>query len=180
MNLRKKLQKDGFRVVPIAISWGGSTIADNTEFFLKKYAEKLDKLNISSKDVYLLGFSYGALIAFLAATKISVKGLILCSLSPFFKEDLPKLLPKNSSTLQVIRYQAFASLHSKKLAQKLKAKSVCMLYGEKESATLIERSKKTFRAISAKKKYLFAIQKTYHAISDKKYINAIQFATTFL
>lgn len=84
MNLRKRLQKDGFLVVPIAISWGGSTIADNTEFFLKKYAEKLAKLSISSKDVYLLGFSYGALIAFLAATKISVKGLILCSLSPFF------------------------------------------------------------------------------------------------
>lgn len=178
--LKKRLQKYGFRVVPVAIPWSGSTIADNTEFFMKKYMEKLEKLNVSSKDVYLLGFSYGALIAFLAATKISVKGLLLCSLSPFFKEDLPKKLPKNSSTLQTIRYKTFAALQNKKLAPKVKAKSVCMLYGEKESTALINRSKKTFRVIASKKKYLFAISKTQHNISDKKYINAIQFATTFL
>lgn len=178
--LKKRLQKDGFFVVPIAIPWSGSTITENTEFFLKKYIEKLSKLHVTSKDVYLLGFSYGALIAFLVATKISVKGLLLCSLSPFFKEDLPRSLPKKSSSLQIIRYNTFATLRSKQLAQKVKAKSVCMLYGEKESSTLINRSKKTFRIIASKKKYLFAISKTQHNISDKKYINAIQFATTFL
>ncbi|HSD98585.1 MAG TPA: hypothetical protein VLB73_02710 [Patescibacteria group bacterium] len=178
--LRKTLVSEGFRVVPIAVPWKGSTITDNTTFFLKKYNEKLAKLSLLSKDVYLLGFSYGALVAFLAATKIPVRGLVLCSLSPFFKEDLPKTLPKNSSALQIIRHKTFASLYSNKLAKKIKAKSVCMLYGEKESTVLINRSKKTFRAIASKKKYLFSIQKTDHAISDKKYINAIQFATTFL
>ena len=178
--LKKQLVKDGFCVVPIAIPWSGSTIVDNMECFLEQYKKKLKNLGVESKEVYVLGFSYGALIAFLAATKISVQGLILCSLSPFFKEDLPRKLPKNSSALQAIRYEIFATLHSKKLAKKIKAKSICMLYGEKESAALIKRSKKTFQQVASKKKYLFAIQKTQHNISDKKYINAIQFATTFL
>jgi len=178
--LRSTLKRDGFTVVPVAIAWKGSTIADNTGFFLKKYTEKLARLKISSNEVYLLGFSYGALVAFLAATKIRVAGLILCSLSPFFKEDLPKNLPKNSSVLQIKRYEAFSQLRGRKLAQRVKAKSVCMLYGEKESVSTINRSKKTFTSLLAKKKYLFSIQKTDHSIADKKYINAIQFATTFL
>lgn len=178
--LKRKLKTDGFVVAPIAMPWRGSTITDNTTFFLKKCNEKLAKLKISSKDVYLLGFSYGALVAFLAATKIPVSGLILCSLSPFFKEDLPKTLPKNVSLLEEKRFVEFAKLKVRILAKKIKAKSVCMLYGEKESVRVIKRSKLTFGSLLSKNKYLFSVQKTDHSISDKKYINAIQFATTFL
>lgn len=178
--LKQRLKNEGFIVAPIAVPWKGSTIADNTEFFLKKYNEKLAKLKISSKNVYFLGFSYGALIAFLAATKISVKGLVLCSLSPFFKEDLPKTLPKNISGLEEKRFAEFAKLRVKTLTKKIKAKSVCVLYGENESKRVIKRSKSTFSSLLSKKKYLFSVQKTDHTISDKKYINAIQFATTFL
>ena len=177
--LKKTLQKEGFRVIPIAVPWKGSTIAGNTSFFLEKFSKKLEKLGVASKDVYCLGFSYGALIAFLVATKIPVKGLFLCSLSPFFKEDLPKHYTVLSK-LQEKRFDEFAKLRHSLLVKKIRAKSVCMLYGEKESTALINRSKKTFRAISVKTKYLFSIKKTDHAISDKKYINAIQFATTFL
>lgn len=178
--VRKKLQQEGYKVVSVAIPWRDSTIVENTAYFLEKYHRIIEKLDISGKDMYLLGFSYGALIAFLASTKTSIGGLILCSLSPFFKEDLPRALPKNSSALQLKRFEAFSQLHAGKLARKVKAKSVCMLYGERESASLIKRSQYAFKALVSKKKYLFTIQKTDHSISDKKYINAIHFACNFL
>lgn len=179
--LRQNLKKEGYIVVPIRVPWKGSTITDNTTYFLEKFSEKIEKYKISSKNIYFLGFSYGALIAFLAATKIHVAGLILCSLSPFFKEDLPKILPKNSSSLQLKRLTAFANLHGKKLAKKIKAKSVMMLYGANESKPLIARVTKTFKQIPSIDKYLFSIQNTQHNIADKKYVSAIQYATkTFL
>lgn len=179
VDVKKRLKSEGYTVVSVAIPWRSSTIVENTDFFLKKYQEKITKY-AALKDVYLFGFSYGALIAFLAATKIPVKGLILCSLSPFFKEDLPKNLPKNVSVLQEKRYGAFATLSSGKLAKKIKAKNVCMLYGEKESVRLIQRTKLAFSALASKKKYLFSIQNTQHNIADTKYISAIHFATSFL
>lgn len=180
IDLKQKLKKDGYIVVPVAIPWRDSTITDNAEHFLKIFEKSLAKFKSFEKEVYLLGFSYGAMIAFLAATKISVTGLILCSLSPFFKEDLPKKLPKNISVLQEKRYSAFAKLPVAKLAKKIKAKDVMMLYGEKESVRLIARTKSAFRAIASRKKYLFEIQNTDHNIADTKYISAISFATTFL
>ena len=179
VSIRKRLVGDGYRVVSVAIPWRESTITDNAEYFLKKYETMLQKFD-KTTDVYFLGFSYGALIAFLASTKLSVKGLILCSLSPYFKEDLPKRLPKNVSLLQEKRYEAFASLPAEQLAKKIKAKHVMMLYGEKESIRLIERTKLAFHAIASPKKYLFTIGNTDHDIADKKYISAIHFATSFL
>lgn len=179
-SLRTKLKAEGYTVVPVAIPWKQSTILENTDFFLKKYKEKLEKFAASSKNAYLLGFSYGALIAFLAATKLPVKGLILCSLSPYFKEDLPKKLFAGATVLQEKRFKTFSQLSVAKLTKKIKTKNVCMLYGEKESARLIKRSQSTFSSLLSPNKYLFSIQKTDHAISDKKYINAIHFATSFL
>ena len=178
--LKKKLKNEGYIVVSIGIPWRDSTIIDNADYFLKKFKSKLSKLETSAKHVYLLGFSYGALIAFVTSTKIAVKGLILCSLSPFFKEDLPKKLSQNISLLQEKRHSAFIALSAKKLAKKVKAKNVMMLYGEKESAHLIKRTKSAFSAIDSQKKYLFSIQNTEHNIADIKYISAIRFACGFL
>lgn len=180
VSLKKKLKTEGYTVVTVAIPWRDSTIVENADYFLEKFEKKLSKINLAAKDVYLLGFSYGALIAFLASTKIAVKGLILCSLSPFFREDLPKKHPQHISVLQKKRYSAFTSLRARHLAKKVKAKNLMMLYGEKESLRLIQRTKSAFSAIESHKKYLFSIQNTEHNIADIKYISAIHFATSFL
>lgn len=174
----KLLKSEGYSPISVAIPWKESTITDNTNFFLKEYTKKLSKIGKKS-DVYFLGFSYGALIAFLAATEISVKGLILCSLSPTFKEDLPKQLP-SASTLSKKRHENFSKLHAKVLARKIKAKNVMMLYGSKESSKLIHRVSNTFDDIPTLGKYLFSIKKTDHNIADKKYISAIHHVTSFL
>lgn len=174
--LSKLLQADGHRAIPVTIPWKNSTIIQNTKYFLEEYKKRVSVSQRKKSNIYLLGFSYGALIAFLASTKIPVKGLILCSLSPYFKEDLQKL-PKNPTLLQKRRHESFSSLTYRSLAKKIKAKQVLMLYGEKESTLLIKRSVRTFDNIPTNGKFLLSIKKTEHNIADKKYLTAIHYAT---
>lgn len=73
-NIAQILKSQGFHTIPVAIPWKHTTISENTMYFLKKYKK------VKTKKKYLLGFSFGAMIAFLASTKVRVSGLILCSL----------------------------------------------------------------------------------------------------
>lgn len=179
-DLAGRFRKAGYFVVSVSIEWRSTTIIDNLACFFKQYEKVMKQQPLTQSDVYIVGFSYGALIAFLAATKINIQGLMLCSLSPFFKEDLPKKIPTNSSFLEEKRYEVFSSLKTKEIAKKVKAKKIMMLYGEKESKKLINRTKSAFRAIGSKDKFLFSIKNTEHEIASKKYISAIHFATSFL
>lgn len=149
------LKRQGYTPIPVTIPWKQTTISENTDYFLKKYK----KVDIKNK--YILGFSYGAMIAFLAATKVKTSGLILCSLSPYFKED----------------YQGFPNLPYAKLAKQIKAKQTLMFYGAKETKSLIKRVSATFRYIPSANKYLIQIQKTEHDIGSIRYLQTLQFAT---
>lgn len=149
------LKKEGYYSVLIDIPWKQTTISQNTDYFLKEYKKT------KAKKKYILGFSFGAMIAFLASTKVNPSGLILCSLSPYFKED----------------YQGFPNLPYAKLAKQIKAKQTLMFYGAKETKALIKRVSATFRYIPSGNKYLIQIQKTEHDIGSIRYLQTLQFAT---
>lgn len=168
--IRKLLKKEGFLPIPVAIPWKESTISENTEFFMEKLNKIIKKRQIRPNQTYFLGFSFGALIAFLAATKMSIQGLILCSLSPYFREDLSKNKPTKLSFLQEKRWKDFSGFRNSSLSQKIKAKKICMLYGTKESRSLIKRVTATFKKMPTQNKYLFPIRNTHHDIADKKYL----------
>lgn len=175
-NIAKLLRQEAYFPVRLSVTWKDTTLSENIADVVSKIKKKVH----GKEKIYLLGFSYGAMIAFLAATKIPVKGLILCSLSPFFKEDLVKL-PISASDLQKKRHESFSLYKAKKVAQKVKAKKVMMFYGANESKPLIARVKKTFRHIPISGKYLLSVQNVEHNIADKKYMTAIHYATkTFL
>ncbi len=149
------LKKEGYTPIPVSIPWKQTTISENTEYFLKKYKK------IDTKKKYILGFSYGAIIALLASTKVKTSGLILCSLSPYFKED----------------YQGFPNLPYAALAKQVKAKQTLMLYGAKETKSLIKRVSATFRYIPSAEKYLIQIRKTEHDIGNIRYLQTLTLAT---
>lgn len=172
--LAKMLKKEGYKPVLITVSWKQTTISENTEYFLHEYKK------IRAKKKYILGFSFGAMIAFLASTKVSPSGLILCSLSPYFKEDLLKASKKQASSITQERYHDFFGLRAKTLAKQVKAKQILMLYGAKESKLLINRVQESFYDILSRKKYLIPIQKTEHDIGDKRYLNTIHQVTKVL
>ncbi len=164
--IAKILKNEGYLPIPVKIPWRKSTISENTDYFLKEFKK------IKSKKKYIIGFSFGAMIAFIASTKVKVEGLFLCSLSPYFKEDLSKK-NKFQSSLMIKRYYDFSTLRCSALAKQIRTKRVVMMYGEKEEKSLIKRVTKTYRKIPSSNKYLTMIIKADHDISDKKYIHAI-------
>lgn len=88
--LANVFQQYGIEPIGIDINWGKKRkerLSDYTRQFLKIYKKK------RGVKTYVLGFSFGATIAFLSAQKSKPDCLILCSLSPYFKEDLQFLKP---------------------------------------------------------------------------------------
>lgn len=146
----KIVKSQGYTPILITIPWSKSTISENTSYFLKEFKK------INAKKKYILGFSFGAMIAFIASTKVKVSGLILCSLSPYFKEDI-----------------ASSQFHCARLAKQLKAKQILMLYGARETKSLISRVTQAYDQIPSLHKYLIPIKETEHDIGNKKYLHKI-------
>lgn len=173
IKISKILEMEGYFPILINIPWKNSTISQNTKYFLEEYKK------VKSKKKYILGFSYGAMIAFIASTKVTSAGLILCSLSPYFKEDLPKIKNRAISKLTRQRYQDFSRLNSLRLVQKIKAKQILMLYGRQENRDLIRRVRETFGALDSLDKKLFSIKNAQHNIGHKSYLLTIREATKY-
>ncbi|MBI4080314.1 MAG: hypothetical protein HY430_00920 [Candidatus Levybacteria bacterium] len=161
------LKSEGYHPILITIPWKKTSISENTAYFLKEYKKVL------AKKEYILGFSFGAMIAFLAATKVNTTGLILCSLSPYFQEDLEKMKKNPAAQITRRRYKDFSKLHCSSLAKRVKAGQIHMLYGAKEAKTLIKRVTETYGHLSSTDKYLIPIEKTTHDIGDKRYLTKI-------
>lgn len=158
--------KQGFSPTAIKIPWNEKTISQNSDDFLREFEKK------KTVEKYLFGFSYGAMMALVAAAKIKVFGLILCSLSPYFREDL---LKKENPQLE-----EFINLRAKTLARKIKAKKVLLLYGKREDNSLKKRVIDVFGDLGTSQKYIFPIEKTEHEISAQAYLRKISQAIKVL
>lgn len=168
--LAKVLKSEGYYPVLVRIPWRNSTISQNSDYFLNKFKK------YEAKKTYVLGFSYGAMIAFIASTFVKTDGLILCSLSPYFKEDVSLSQKKSVSTLTKLRLKDFAKHSCSRLAQETKARQIVILYGTEEATSLIRRATRAFNQIQKRKKYIIPILKTEHNIGDKKYLQTIELA----
>lgn len=166
--LAKILKSEGYHPILITIPWEQSTISENTVYFLKEYKK------IRAKKKYILGFSFGAMIAFIASTKVSACGVILCSLSPYFKEDLTKAPTSFSSSGTRMLYKDFSQLRCSTLAKQVKAKQILLLYGTNEAKSLTKRVSQVYRHISVTQKHLIPIKDTEHDIGDRKYLYTIR------
>lgn len=79
----------------------------------------------------VLGFSFGAMIAFLSSINLPTKTAILCSLSPYFSEDISSLKPWWNQAVGKKRMAIFQETHFSKLAAKSHSQNY-LLVGEKE------------------------------------------------
>lgn len=166
--IAKILKGEGYRPILTNIPWKQTTISENTAYFLKQFKK------IKTKEKYILGFSFGAMIAFIASTKVKVSGLILCSLSPYFQEDVLKDNNKWASSISTARYEDFSKLHAGTLAKNIKSGQTHFLYGAKEAKTLIKRVTETYGHIRSTRKHLIPIREAEHNIGDKRYLYKIQ------
>lgn len=162
----KLFKEKDIKTIFIAIPWNRTTISENVDYFLKEF----NKVKADKK--YVLGFSFGAVIAFISSTRELFDGQILCSLSPYFQEDLPTLKKSWLDSIGIHRLNDFKHLNNKILSKKVKTNTV-LLYGTRESKVMEKRAKDTFNNLS-NNKGLISIEGVRHNIGDIKYQDEIQ------
>lgn len=161
--IAKFFKRRKFKSISVKLSWKYKTMSDYINQFMGQY-----KYN---KNVYLFGFSFGAMISFICSTKINPKALILCSLSPYFKEDLPYIKNSWRSFIGKKRFNDLKKYSFSKLIRQVKCKTI-LLAGSKESPELLKRVNDANKKLKNSK--IIIIKNAKHKISQKEYLDAIK------
>lgn len=161
------IESKGYRVLFLSINWRYT----NIDKWVKQLNETYVKYD--PKKTILAGFSFGAMTAFMAATKRNPAELWLFSLSPYFKEDIPALKPQWKKAIGKRKIKAFSSLNFMQLAKTIDCR-VLIFIGSEEAEKyprLLERAEDAHRKLFGSK--LIYVPDTTHDIAADKYIAAI-------
>lgn len=162
------LQSKKYTVHAVPITWKNKTISQNAEEFLNYFESK------KVKNSYILGFSYGAVIALVTANITDPKKLILCSLSPDFKEDSKAMPDWIRRYIGTRRYADTSTRSAAMLAKSLTAKTL-ILYGEREGMNYPQLKKRCEETAKlAENSKLIVVKDAPHDISFTAYQQAIK------
>jgi predicted esterase YcpF (UPF0227 family) len=152
------LEKNG-EVIPIKyISKKGTNPSRNIEMIL-------EQIKKPTKNDILIGFSVGALYAYIISTQIKFKKVIICSIPPVLEKDLDVFSKKEVSFL--FSKKEIEEFHKIKYA---KPKSpVIFVCGEKENKETIEKTKWLAKKFKSKS---IIVKNTDHNLNNK-YIKTI-------
>jgi hypothetical protein len=164
--LKTFLHKAWFKVISVEIDRKRKTMNDYVEDFLSTFNQhgNLD-------EVFVLWFSFWAMISFISSTKLEVKAQFLCSLSPYFKEDIPSVKEQWKKALGKKRLKVFNDLWFDELSPHVKCKTY-IFYGTKEWPEIAKRSKDANTKIYESE--LLIIEWAKHDLSEKQYIATIK------
>lgn len=141
-------------------------MADYVDYFLNIYHKH------RNKEVQLFGFSFGAMISFITSSKVNIKTQILCSVSPYYQEDMRLILKSWAKSVGKKRMQDFAKLSRTDICKNIKAKTI-MLVGTKERNMMVNVSKSIYRDLKTDKN-LIIIKGVGHDITNEKYLEEIK------
>lgn len=145
--------------IPVKIKWKYRTISD----YLSDLFSQIHYNDNS--EIYLFGFSFGAMIALLAAPALKPKKLYLCSLSPFFKEDLNHRQSDRKSHGKK-RTAECMSISFDTIAKSVHCQTL-LLVGDQETASVINRTKAAKSII--KKSKMYTVEHASHNLNDAMY-----------
>ncbi len=161
----KLLQKQWYIVIPVQIDWKYKTMKEYVEqcidFYYKTGADW---------DVHLFGFSYWAMIAIIVSSFLNIEAQFLCSLSPYFAEDLPYIPRYWKKYIWNKRVHYFKSLSFKQLAKNNNTKTY-IFYWEKEHPTVEKRADNAW--ILLKNSKIIKIPDAVHDIWSTEYIKGL-------
>lgn len=149
----------------VDIDWKYKTLTDYIYQFKKIYEKN------KANEIYLFGFSFGTLIAFSSANDIKSKALILCSLSPGFKEDLAYWKKSWKNIMGKNRWEDFKKYSFNEISRKIKTKTY-ILVGEKEAKQMLKRSNDANNKL--KNSELIMVRGAKHDISRREYMDAVR------
>lgn len=172
--LRKTIASRGYNVVPVPFTWNYTTVSQYVDKFVDFYEKHKGDNNI------VIGNSYGAMVAFLSAPKIVPDRILLCSLSPYFKEDKDK----TTKEYRIRRFgkrrdNAMDQLSAKQTASGINktVTEVTMLYGEQEKVVyphLVERVICTSKDLENVR--LVEVPEAPHPFRDPAYVRGVGLA----
>ncbi len=164
----KTIESRNYKVKFVAISWLRTTANDWVEQLEKTYK------NYKTANTILAGFSYGAVTAFVAASRHNPSELWLFSLSPRFHEDMPNLPKSTINQIGKRRLAAFNNLIFSTAAKNIKCKTLIFVGGteSKKDPALLKRAKSANKLIVSST--LVSMPDVPHDISDKNYLKAIE------
>lgn len=181
LELEKYFRENNFKTHRIVISWKNKTInnyENQIEKQLKNYLNKKENNNSKNNthnnktsNITIFGFSFGALLALKISNKIKIKNLILCSISPYFKEDLEYLKKTWKKTLGKKRIKELNDIKFSVITKKITANTI-IIYGEKEYDILRKRNIKTNKIIKNSK--IIIAKESKHNIENKNYKKKIK------
>ncbi len=137
---------------------------------MSDYLEEFNHKYKGGKEVYLLGFSLGSMIAMISSAKINPKMQILCSLSPYFKEDLPYLREWWKQLEGKRRMDDFKNYSFKEISSKTNCKTI-LLVGSREPRDVIRRVNDAHKRLKGSR--LVTIENIGHDIFNKRYQNKL-------
>lgn len=159
MELIKKLENLWYEVCFVEISWKFRVMTD--------YVNQAQKQIKSYGDEVVLGFSFWAMIALKVAENKKFQRVFLCSLSPYFSEDLP-LLPKYYMLhLWVRRWHDFSKNYSENTIKNILKNEYSIIYGWDESERLQNRNKKMIEKLNIKE--VSVVPWVWHDIANSDY-----------
>lgn len=162
------LTKQGYKVRGVPIRWSYRTVSQNAAEFLNYFNQHKTEQN------YILGFSYGAVIALLTTNQTNPQVLYLCSLSPDFAEDATSVPEWIKGYIGKRRYQDMQSRIAQTLATELTCETL-VFYGEEEGEefpALKKRSEETAKLAQNSK--LIIVKNAPHNIKHPEYQIALK------
>lgn len=164
MIIKEHAEYFGYTVISIPIVWDRKTIKDWVYQF-----EKIVDGNETSHST-VLGFSFGALIALISTKKFSFKKLLVCSASPYLKENIPHLPLQAHKMLGKKRMGAFLQYN---LSDINKNTPAVFIVGGADISLVIQNSKDLFSSWVGPKKIII-LPGVKHEIENSDYIQAIK------
>lgn len=166
--LKKFLNQKGFGVEVVPLTWSYKTVSSNIAHFESFY------LKHKAEENYVLGFSYGAVIALMSAEKLQPKKVFLCSLSPDFREDVSAMNESIKRYIGKRRLSDCKTRSGKDIARKLTVPAV-VFYGEIEGEMYPQLKRRCEETVKlAEKARLVVIKNSPHDIADPNYVEAIK------
>ena len=159
----KSAKKADFMVVPVNILW-------DQNMDMVDFVDQADrKIPDDCQSDYILGFSFGAYIVSILSKKKKAKGVIFCSISPYFKEDL-KDIPRESK--DYFGKKMMDSFKRYTFPKKVMS-DAWFLVGRKDWPLAISRTQRSFDLWGGKKS-LKVIKGVGHDLGNKKYSTVVE------
>jgi len=126
------IETKGYRTHFVSLSWRRTTIDDWTRELHEVYHAH------NPKQTILAGFSFGAMTALMTAAQRPPAALWLCSLSPYFAEDMPEAKVTWLHDIGERRAARFRTLPFDNLASKVTC-PILLVAGANEDARVLKR-----------------------------------------